>query len=150
MSLKIPPLVLVALVAGLMGLGAWGLPGLTFPFPGRVPVAVALAAAGVLLSMTGVVCFRKAKTTVNPMSPESASALVVVGVYRWTRNPMYLGFLLMLGGLACFLSTAVAAALLPAFVVYMNRFQIRPEEAALEARFGPDFVAYRSRVRRWI
>jgi protein-S-isoprenylcysteine O-methyltransferase Ste14 len=150
LELKIPPVALVLLTAGLMGLGAWGLPRLTTGLPGRAIAAGGLAAAGAAVCILGVASFRRAKTTVNPMTPEATSALVIVGVYRWTRNPMYLGFLLILCGLAGYLSNALAAALLPVFIVYMTRFQIRPEERALEARFGADYVAYKVRVRRWI
>ena len=150
LELKIPPVAVLLLMAGLMGLGAWALPSLTFVLPGRAFAAGGLVAAGIVVTLLGVVSFRRARTTVNPMMPESASTLVIAGIYRWTRNPMYLGMLLILSGLACFLSNALAAALLPVFVLYMTRFQIRPEERALEVRFGPDFVAYKKRVRRWI
>jgi len=150
LELKIPPLALVIVTAGLMALAAWGLTTLTYPLPGRAFIAGGLTAVGAVVCILGVASFRRAKTTVNPMTPDAASSLVVVGVYRCTRNPMSLGFLLMLCGLACFLSNAVAAALLPVFILYMTRFQIRPEERALEARFGADYVAYKGRVRRWI
>ena len=150
LELKIPPLALVLLCAGAMALAAWALPRLTYPYSGRLAVGSGLAAAGVLVAGLGIAAFRRARTTVNPMSPESASSLVIVGIYRLTRNPMYLGFLLMLTGLAAGLSNAVAAALLPFFVLYLTRFQILPEERALEARFGADFVSYKGRVRRWI
>jgi protein-S-isoprenylcysteine O-methyltransferase Ste14 len=72
------------------------------------------------------------------------------GVYSFTRNPMYLGFLLVLVGWATFLSNALAFLILPAFILYMNRFQIEPEERALASLFAEEFVAYKSRVRRWL
>jgi len=84
------------------------------------------------------------------MTPQSASALVVSGIYRFTRNPMYVGFLFVLLGWAVWLSNGLSFLFLPAFVLYMNRFQIQPEERALHARFGQEFVAYTSRVRRWL
>jgi protein-S-isoprenylcysteine O-methyltransferase Ste14 len=84
------------------------------------------------------------------MKPDSASSLVVSGIYKYTRNPMYLGFLLVLLGWAAFLSNLAALALLPAFVAYMNRFQIRPEERVLASLFPNDYPAYRAKVRRWI
>jgi protein-S-isoprenylcysteine O-methyltransferase Ste14 len=84
------------------------------------------------------------------MKPASASVLVDGGIYRLTRNPMYLGFLVVLLGWAIFLSNIVAFLLLPAFVYYMNRFQIKPEEKALVARFGQTFTAYKTRVHRWL
>jgi len=90
------------------------------------------------------------ETTVNPMRPDSTSSLVVSGIYKYTRNPMYLGFLLVLVGWAIFLSNLAAFALLPAFVVYMNHFQIGPEERALGSLFAQEYQAYHARVRRWI
>ena len=72
------------------------------------------------------------------------------GVYTITRNPMYLGLAIVLLGWACFLSNALAFAFIPAFVLYMNRFQIGPEEAVLGGMFGEQYTSYRSRVRRWL
>ena len=92
----------------------------------------------------------RAGTTVNPIKPETAGSLVVSGIYRRTRNPMYLGFLLGLAGWAVFLSNALAFIFLPVFVLYLNRFQIRREERALASVFGKDFAAYQSKVRRWL
>jgi protein-S-isoprenylcysteine O-methyltransferase Ste14 len=148
--LKVPPVAVGLLIGALMWAAAWALPKLGFALPGRYVVAGSLALVGALVSILGVVSFRRARTTVNPMKPESSSALVVSGIYRVTRNPMYLGFLLILLGWGVYLSHALSIALVPAFVLYMDLFQIRPEERALEGRFGPEFVAYKSRVRRWI
>ena len=72
------------------------------------------------------------------------------GIYSITRNPMYLGLLTMLSGWAVFLSNALAFLFLPAYVLYINRFQIETEERTLTALFGQDYVAYQGRVRRWI
>jgi protein-S-isoprenylcysteine O-methyltransferase Ste14 len=125
-------------------------PGLGFVMPYGSAIAVGLALAGLVVSFLGVAAFKHAQTTVNPMTPGAASSLVVAGIYHRTRNPMYLGFVLVLLGWAAFLSNALAFALLPGFVLYMNRFQIMPEERALESRFGQEFVDYTHRVRRWI
>jgi protein-S-isoprenylcysteine O-methyltransferase Ste14 len=147
---KVPPLVLVALFAAAMWLACRLLPGFTWTFPGRGPLALVLAVAGFAFAIAGVVAFRRAGTTVNPTTPGAASAMVTSGVYRVSRNPMYLGFLLLLGAWAVRLSHAVAFALLPAFVLTMNRLQIRPEERALAERFGPQAAAYFRSVRRWL
>ncbi|MCY1553776.1 Phospholipid methyltransferase [compost metagenome] len=106
--------------------------------------------AGAFVALFGVASFRRAKTTVNPTTPGAASALVDSGIYRYSRNPMYLGLLLVLAGWGLWLAHALALLGLPAFVVYMNRFQIAPEERALTAVFGDAFAAYRQKVRRWI
>jgi protein-S-isoprenylcysteine O-methyltransferase Ste14 len=97
-----------------------------------------------------VVSFRRARTTVNPTKPESSSVLVDSGIYRLTRNPMYLGFSLGLSGWAVMLSNMFAFLLLPIFILYMDRFQIEPEEKALAAIFGRQFAVYKTRVRRWL
>jgi len=150
LELKVPPPAVALFIALLMWLVSWTVPQLGFDFPGRIIVAVALAATGAITIVLGVASFRRAKTTFNPMKPEATSSLVVSGVYKFTRNPMYLGLLLILAGWAVFLSNLLALLLLPAFVLYMNRFQIEPEERALRSRFREEFVAYECRVRRWL
>ncbi|MDP3071386.1 MAG: isoprenylcysteine carboxylmethyltransferase family protein [Opitutaceae bacterium] len=150
LDLKIPPLVVMAFVAALMWLGAQAVPAADFPLPARKVIALGLAAAGVATAVAGVVSFRLAKTTVNPLKPETASSLVASGIYRATRNPMYLGALVVLIGWAVFLANALALVLAGTFVVYLNRFQIIPEEKALTTRFGPEFAAYCAKVRRWL
>ena len=150
LELKVPPVALVFLVAALMWLAMWTMPAFEFQIPLRKILSVSMATAGTIVSGLGILSFRRARTTVNPMKPDSASSLVVSGIYRLTRNPMYLGFLLVLVGWAIYLSNALAFFFLPAFIVYMNRFQIEPEEQALHVLFGPQFAAYRSRVRRWL
>jgi protein-S-isoprenylcysteine O-methyltransferase Ste14 len=133
-----------------MWLVTWLLPSLRWPFPGHQVLAVAAVIAGALISAAGVVQFRRARTTVNPMNPGASSSLVVAGIYRWTRNPMYLGFLLALIGVASWLASPPALLVLLPFVLYMNRFQIVPEERALAARFAGSFDEYRRCVRRWL
>lgn len=150
LELKIPPLALMLVFAALMWLlsraGPTGWPRL----PGQRAVGVCLILIGAGICVLGIVSFRRARTTVNPMTPESTSALVVSGIYALSRNPMYVGFSLVLLGWALFLSDVLAVVGVPAFILYMNRFQIEPEERALAAMFGPEFAAYKSRVRRWL
>ena len=150
MKLKIPPVAVVLILAALMWLAASAAPSLHYALPGRPPAAVGLALIGVAVCISGVVSFQRAGTTVNPMKPGSASRLVVAGVYHFTRNPMYLGLLLALLGWAVFLSNALAFAAGPLFVLYMNRFQIKPEERALASLFPQEYALYKARVRRWI
>ena len=150
LELRIPPVAVVLVASGLMWIAAWCLPSLRRPFSGHLAMALGLFAAGALVSFAGVVQFRRARTTVNPLTPEASSALVVSGVYEWTRNPMYLGFLIALCGWAAYLSNAASVLVLPLFIVYMNRFQIAPEERALRARFGQQFEDYCRSVRRWL
>jgi len=150
LELKVPPVAVVLVTAAFMWLAAWAIPAFGFRSPARDLVAVSLALAGAVTSALGVISFRRARTTVNPMKPESSSSLVTSGIYRLTRNPMYLGFLLVLLGWAVFLSSILAFLFLPAFIVYMNHFQIEPEERALATLFGEAFAAYKARARRWL
>jgi protein-S-isoprenylcysteine O-methyltransferase Ste14 len=148
LELKIPPAVTGAVTALGMWLVSCALPTYSFA-PLRV-MAVGMTVTGVVITGLAMLSFWRAHTTVNPMKPSSASFLVTSGIYGFTRNPMYLGLLFVLAGWALYLGNALTFLFLPAFVLYMNRFQIEPEERALTALFGQAFVAYTSRVRRWI
>ena len=147
LSLRVPPVALSALFAAAM----WFLPDvLMIKTPGGWVVAIVLATLGGAFCIAGVLAFRQAKTTVNPVNPETSTALVVHGVFRLTRNPMYLGFTFLLLAFAVWLGKMPAMLLVPLFMAYLQRFQIRPEEDALNVRFGASFDAYRHQVRRWL
>ena len=150
LELKIPPPVIAVLMAGVM----WGIssvaPLLVVPSSMRRATALAIALAGAAFSLAGVISFRRARTTVNPTKPEKTSSLVCSGIYRVTRNPMYLGLLLALVAWAVFLSSGWALLGPLAFLLYIDRFQIAPEERVLFALFGPTYAAYKSNVRRWL
>lgn len=150
LELKIPPVVVVLGFGLAMWFVARAMPRFHFGFSASRFLALALVSSGVFVAALGFFSFRRAGTTVHPMKPESSSALVDSGIYRVTRNPMYLGFLFWLTGWAVYLSHPVALLLLPLFVLYMNAFQIKPEERALHALFGQKFELYRARVRRWL
>ena len=150
LELKIPPPAVALVNALLMWLASRSSPVLAFVFPVANLLAVGLAAIGLTVAISGVVTFRLARTTLNPTKPEASSSLVSWGIYRITRNPMYLGLLLELTAWAIFLSNWLAFLFLPVFVIYINRFQIVPEERALTSLFAREFVDYQSRVRRWL
>ncbi len=86
----------------------------------------------------------------NPIKPGAASSLVTGGVFRFTRNPMYLSLLLYLLAWTAYLSNWLALLLVPVFVLYINQLQIKPEERALSALFGSEYASYKARVRRWL
>lgn len=150
LELRIPPVALVIGFAFLMWLPAKFLPGLSHDIAGSESLALAFAMAGIAIALFGVLEFRKARTTVNPTNPDGTSSIVASGIYRWSRNPMYVGFLLVLLGWGVYLANLAALVLLPVFVLYMNRFQIRPEERALEYKFGEAYTQYKQGVRRWL
>lgn len=144
-----PPLVALALAAGMWGVAKVA-PPLGIEFAIRVPIAVAIALAGLAFDFSGLLAFLRQKTTVNPLKPERASALVTGGVYRFTRNPMYVGMLLFLLAWGVYLDCLPAFIGPVLFVLYMNRFQIAPEERVLREKFGAPFEAYMGEVRRWL
>ena len=153
LELKIPPPLVAAAVAGGMYAAASLLPqvlALELPQGTRLGVALALAGAGACFDVAGLVAFRKARTTVNPLTPSKSAAVVTTGVYRLTRNPMYLGLALILLGLAVYLASVWALLGPLVFAAYITRFQIVPEERVLTARFGAAFSTYCARVRRWL
>lgn len=94
--------------------------------------------------------FFRAKTTFNPMNPSNTSHLVITGLYRISRNPMYLGLLLMLIGWALYLGSVSPLLVLPLFVWLLTKMQIEPEEEILIQKFGQEYKDYQRRVRRWI
>lgn len=149
-ELRVPPVAVLLMTALLMAVIARAIPTAVLSIPFQTFLAGGFAFAGAAISSLGVLAFRRAGTTVNPLNPERSAALVRSGVYRLTRNPMYLGFLMLLIAWGVFLSNAIAFLFVPAFVVYLNRFQIEPEERALTSRFGQEFAAYNTRVRRWL
>ncbi len=149
LELKIPPVAIGLFVAALM----WALkrfaPDFAFALPAGRLIAIGVAVVGVVIAALGVIAFRRARTTVDPLDPGSASSLVVTGIYRWSRNPMYLGVLLVLLGWGLWLANALALPVAVGFVPLLNRLQIQPEERFLTERFGAAYTDYRSHVRRW-
>lgn len=150
LELKIPPPVVALIVAVGMWMNSVSGPQLSLPFAVRVGVAIAIAAVGIVFDLSALLAFRRAKTTVNPLKPGRTSTLVTLGIYRVSRNPMYVGLVCFLLGWAAYLCALWPLAGPVLFILYLNRFQIEPEERILAQRFGDEFNAYRSQVRRWL
>ena len=150
LELKVPPLALVLVLAGAMWFAAMQLPSLAITLPWHHGLAVTISGVGILFLFAGLYEFQRAKTSFNPMKPDAASSVVSTGIYRVSRNPMYVGFLILLTAWAIFLSHPLPFLFLPVFVAYMNRFQISPEERALSAKFGNEYEAYKQSIRRWL
>jgi protein-S-isoprenylcysteine O-methyltransferase Ste14 len=147
---KIPPPVVALLVAVAMWFAASLGPSLPIGGAARQMVVALLVAAGLAFDLSGLWAFRSARTTINPLAPARATALVTHGVYRLTRNPMYLGLCCFLLAWASHLAAWMAFLGPVAFVFYITRFQIVPEERALRRLFGDAFDRYAARVRRWL
>ena len=150
LALKVPPVAQVIITAAAMYGTAKIMPSLQFSLSGSTVLAVGLGVIGMSLGVMGVTQFRKAQTTPNPQALEKVSSLVTSGIYRYSRNPMYLGLVLILLGWAFYLSHFLSFVLLPVFILYMTRFQIQPEEQMMARKFGKTYQAYLNKVRRWI
>ena len=146
----IPPPVVALVLAG----GMWAVERvsahLAWAKPGRVVVASALFALGVLCAASAAVAFRRWNTTINPHKPEESRSLVRSGPFRFTRNPMYLGLLTVLLGWAAWLGAPWSLLGPVVFFLYIQRFQIAPEERVLVEKFGEEYQQYRRAVRRWL
>lgn len=150
MELKIPPPILLVVAALLMWLAARYVPALAFTVSGNVAAGIVLMLAGIAVSVSGARAFDRAGTTKDPRHPEHAATLVTGGIYRITRNPMYLGLALVLVGWGIYLSNYLSLLWVVLFLGYINRFQIVPEERVLEARFGDAYRQYKKNARRWL
>lgn len=144
-----PPLAL-----GLAALLAWlldrGAPSLRVALPGQPGVAIALAVAGAALMLAAALSLGAARTTLDPTRPEKSTSLVRAGAFAMTRNPIYLGDVLLLAAWVAWLGQPLGLLPLAGFVAWLDRVQIAAEERALAQRFGPDWQDYRRRVRRWL
>ena len=151
LELKIPPPILSLLAAlSMSALAAWGQAPLGLPLLGRSFAFAALAAGALTVFLHSGRQLLKAGTTWRPGDPSQTTSLVVGGLYRFSRNPIYLAWLLALSAWGLLLNDGLALLFLPAFVLYMNRFQITPEERTLEKLFGDQYLNYRRQVRRWL
>jgi len=150
MKLRILPPLFGLLCAVLMFGAAKLFPALVFHFPGQNLVAMLLVFLGLLLNVIATVQFRRWQTTVSPLSPQKTAAIVKDGVFAISRNPMYLGMLIVLCGFAIFLGSVINFAILIGFVAVITRQQIKPEEEILQEKFGDEYTAYTDAVRRWV
>lgn len=147
---RIPPPLVALLAAALAWMAVRSWPTATIALPGARGLALVCVATGFGLDAVAGWRFLRRRTSVNPMVPGHASRLVCDGPYRFTRNPMYLGQALALLGLALWWQHPAALIAPALYVAWITRFQIRPEERVLQAKFGPAYTDYCQRVRRWL
>lgn len=150
MALKMPPLFLLVGYIAMAWCIAMFMPQWHIKIPGALFICLWLVLMGGLIVSAAVVGFARAKTTMDPRSPKNTVTVVTTGIYRFSRNPMYLGFAMILTGVCIWLGNLGSFLTLPLFVLYLNHFQILPEEAHLQKKFGKTYVAYKKQVRRWL
>ncbi|MFT6906277.1 MAG: protein-S-isoprenylcysteine O-methyltransferase Ste14 [Oleiphilaceae bacterium] len=149
LTIKIPPPIVTLIFSGLMYLlsavNDFQVAGFN-----KAWLIIILLVIAIFLLFPAVVQFYRSKTTVNPLKPETSSVLVKTGIYYYSRNPMYLGMAFFLLAWLVFLGNPFNIIIFIGFILFMNRFQIKFEEQALEKLFGDDFRQYIQKVRRWI
>ncbi len=149
---KIPPPIVTVLFAVLVYGSSPYLPDIQIPASNTARNTASLITfiIGFGIMLSAGIAFRKFQTTVNPLKPDTASSLVTGGIFNVSRNPMYLGMLLMLGAVCLKFNIFGSLVFMPIYVLYMNKFQIAPEEEAMLKLFGDDFTSYKNNIRRWI
>jgi len=106
--------------------------------------------SGLIIILSAIILFKKYQTTITPLNPSNATKLITDGIYKFSRNPMYLGLLLVLLGISIIINLTGGFFLIPLFILYLNLFQIIPEENAMVDLFKDEFLDYKKNVRRWI
>lgn len=147
---RIPPPLVALAFAVVMAACARLLPWATLRFSGQALAAGAVLAAALAVMAVAIGQFARSRTTIDPLHLDKTRVLVASGIFRVTRNPMYLALALILAAWAVWLGNAAGVVLIAAFVAYIDRLQIAPEERALRTKFGEEFEAYARKVRRWI
>ena len=145
MKTKIPPPVICLICMTIM----YCLPTI-LAFPQATWLVVMLVGLSGIIGITSVISFRLAKTTISPFHPNQTSHIVQTGIYRFSRNPMYLSIAIFLVAFAIYLENATALLVIPLFIWSINYLQIQPEEQMLEQKFGEEYLVYKKSVRRWM
>ena len=148
MNNKIPPPIVTLICALIIYFSSLFFPSYTFPLFNALSILI--LGSGLLLIFFAVKSFKKAQTTINPFQPDLASFLVTDGVFKYSRNPMYLGMLFILIFISLRFNLIGGSLVALGFVIYITKYQIVPEEIAMVKLFNDKFIAYKSRVRRWL
>lgn len=146
MELKIPPPLLFICATALI----YALPDLFPKLMWLQFLAILLAFIGLCLDLASLWVFLRHKTTISPFTPNNTRTLVITGIYRFSRNPMYLSFVCYLAAFSLWLANPFAVVVIAVFVAYLTHFQIVPEERILQAKFGQTYRDYQAKVRRWL
>ena len=151
MKTKIPPPIIMLFFGALIYFEDKYFPiSVSIEFDEQRIVTICNFIVGACIMALGMLEFGKVKTTVDPLRPERSSSLVNSGIFRFTRNPMYLGMVVLLIAWCCKLGDLLGLLIIPFFMWYMTVFQIKPEEEAMQKLFGDEFLNYKNKVRRWL
>jgi len=150
MKLLIPPPIIALACAGLIWASSHYFPEFGFEFEAQKKIAIFLAVLGIAIDIFSVRLFFKNNTTVNPHDPSKSEWLVTTGIYRFTRNPMYVGMAILLVAVGVWFGSWAFVPAAGLFILYLTRYQIIPEEQMLRKKFGEAYDRYCEKVRRWI
>jgi protein-S-isoprenylcysteine O-methyltransferase Ste14 len=150
LQLKVPPPIYAFAIATLMWLLSRFLPVVSIFSDPWNKFGWVFVVSGLVIDLWSVGLFWKHKTTVNPLKPDNSKRIVVDGMYQYSRNPMYLGMLSILLGIAILLGSLSALLCLPLFIALITTQQIIPEEMILTDKFGQEYLDYKRQVRRWL
>lgn len=147
---RIPPPIVMLFSAIMMWVLSYGMWHWRMPLRLRLMVVVILLMLSMTIGWLALVQFKRAQTTANPLNLERSSSLVMTGIYRFSRNPMYLALALILLAFGVLLSSPFALIGWVFFIFYITQFQIKPEERMLEELFPEQYEVYKNSVRRWL
>lgn len=150
LELKVPPIAVMIICMVFMYFISTIFSSLSVEFILKIFLVIEVFFIGLAVGIAGIYSFTQENTTLNPMKPEDASKLVTSGIYKFSRNPMYLGLAIVLISYMIYLGNILSIFGVVLYILYMNRFQIIPEERVLEELFGDEFRNYKSKVRRWL
>ena len=118
--------------------------------PLQMEISIFILSAGILIFVNPVLQFIKSKTTVNPIQFEEVNKLVTSGIFKYSRNPMYLGMLMIVLSTSIFYLNIYSILTPLLFILWINKFQIKREEEFLIEKFGDEYLSYKKKTRRWI
>ena len=147
-KLKIPPPILVIILITSIYFSSDKLDLISIPY--RTLFSIVILSIGILVIINPVVKFIKSKTTVNPVEFKNVEKLVTSGIYKYSRNPMYLGMIMIIISSTIYYLNFYSLLTPFIFYLWINRFQIKREEAFLEEKFGQEYLFYKTKTRRWI
>ena len=147
-TIKIPPPILVLILTSLVYFSSTKLESIYLPY--RQTVSVLILIIGLVVIISPVFDFIKSKTTVNPVKFQNVNRLVTTGIYKYSRNPMYLGMILIIISTTVYYLNFLSVFSPLIFYIWINKFQISREEIFLEGKFGNEYLKYKSKTRRWI
>lgn len=145
---KIPPPLVVLILVISTFFSSKTIDLIQIPF--QTLISIFIFSIGILILINPVLKFKKSKTTINPIKFKKVNKLVTSGIYKYSRNPMYLGLLMIVISSSIFYLNIYSILTPLFFYLWINRFQIKREEIFLTEKFGKDYLSYKSNTRRWI